>query len=117
MPAHARMPVLATGESELVPHDAPIDRLVERLKRRYADRITGELLIPPRAARHAPFPEVLDPALREAFERRGLTQLYTHQREAWDRVRDGEDIVVVTPTASGKTICSNLTVLEEVAAA
>jgi DEAD/DEAH box helicase domain-containing protein len=114
MPAHARMPVLATGDSEAGTPETPIDRLVERLKRRYADRITGELTIPPRAARHAPFPDELDPALREAFARRGLTQLYSHQREAWDRVRDGQDIVVVTPTASGKTLCYNLPVLDAV---
>jgi DEAD/DEAH box helicase domain-containing protein len=84
------------------------------LKRRHAARITGELVVPPRAARCAPFPSELDPRLRQALQDCGIEQLYSHQREAWDCVRAGRDIAIVTPTASGKTLCYNLPVLDAV---
>src|SRR5690606_25898920 len=63
------------------------------------------------------FPAELSTELREALERRGVQRLYSHQREAWDRVQAGEHVVVVTPTASGKTLCYNLPVIEAVRAA
>ncbi|HUX38159.1 MAG TPA: DEAD/DEAH box helicase [Rectinemataceae bacterium] len=66
----------------------------------------------PRDAKWAELPGDVDPRLREALARRGVEGLYSHQREAWDRVRRGENIVVVTPTASGKTLCYNLPVAE-----
>jgi DEAD/DEAH box helicase domain-containing protein len=91
----------------------PVRRLAERLKAKYSDRITGELTVPGREARYAGFPEDLDPRLRGALEARGLTQLYTHQRAAWDAVRAGRNTVVVTPTASGKTLCYNLSVIQD----
>src|SRR5690606_3643865 len=63
------------------------------------------------------FPAELSTELREALERRGVQRLYSHQREAWDRVQAGEHVVVVTPTASGKTLCYNLPVIEAVRSA
>src|ERR1700677_2801251 len=74
---------------------------------------------PVRAIRHQParlgefadFPEALAPALRQALERRGVRQLYSHQAEAFRHSIDGKHVVVVTPTASGKTLCYNLPVL------
>ncbi|HET7293093.1 MAG TPA: DEAD/DEAH box helicase [Vicinamibacteria bacterium] len=65
-------------------------------------------------ARHADFPEALDPRLVEALRRRGVERLYTHQREAYDTALAGKDTVVVTPTASGKTLCYNLPVLDAI---
>ena len=69
---------------------------------------------PARAAEIVPFPDELHPKLREALAGRGLEGLYTHQREAYDLVQAGKDFVVVTPTASGKTLCYNLPVLDRV---
>jgi len=92
----------------------PVQALARRLRRRYADRITGELLIPGVPARYAELPEEVDPRLRAALARRGITRLYSHQREAWWEVRAGHHLVVVTPTASGKTLCYNLPVLDAV---
>jgi thioredoxin reductase (NADPH) len=104
MPAHVRLPEPAArdvpGPAPARSADEPIERLVERLKHRHRDRITGEATIAPRAARLAPFPPELDASLRDALARRGIDALYSHQREAWDRLRGGEDVVVVTPTAS-----------------
>src|SRR6266853_1824177 len=60
----------------------------------------------------APFPSSLDPRLFEALRGRGVQQLYSHQAKAYDTVAKGENLVVVTPTASGKTLCYNLPVLQ-----
>ncbi len=72
-------------------------------------------VVPAREPRFAPLPEWLDPRLREGLRRRGIEALYTHQAEAVDAVRSGEDVVVVTPTASGKTLCYALPVLQAIA--
>ena len=69
---------------------------------------------PARPARHAPFPEDLHPRLREVLRARGIEELYTHQRQAYDAARAGRSTVVVTPTASGKTLCYNLPVLDRI---
>lgn len=67
--------------------------------------------IPARQARLVPFPENIHPGLKSALERRGIFDLYLHQRLAFDHAAQGENIVVVTGTASGKTLCYNLPVL------
>jgi 5S rRNA maturation endonuclease (ribonuclease M5) len=67
--------------------------------------------IPARPARYADFPEGIDERIRRVLNERGISRLYTHQRQAVDAALRGEDIVVVTPTASGKTMCYNLPVL------
>ncbi len=59
-----------------------------------------------------PFPASLDARLAEALRARGIAQLYSHQARAWELVDKGHSIVVVTPTASGKTLCYNLPVLQ-----
>src|SRR5688572_5761815 len=69
--------------------------------------------LPGREARWADFPPELEPRLERGLLRRGLARLYSHQREAWDAVRAGQDVVVTTPTASGKSLCYNLPVLDE----
>lgn len=93
--------------------DSSVRRLAARLRRKYKGRITGELLTPARDGRYADLPESLDPRLAKALTSRGVSRLYSHQREAWDRVTGDEShTVVVTPTASGKTLCYNLPVLQ-----
>ena len=63
-----------------------------------------------------PWPDVAGSAdLRAGLEARGIERLYTHQAEAVEAVHAGEDIVVVTPTASGKTLCYALPVLQAIA--
>ena len=76
--------------------------------------VTAVRRLPPVDARYSPFPHWLDPRLQAAFERRGVTQLYCHQAEALTHVAAGRNIVVTTPTASGKTLCYNLPVLDAV---
>src|SRR5512137_13081 len=67
--------------------------------------------VPARPGRYAPFPSALDARLNDALRARGIDQLYTHQAAAVDGVLRGENVVVVTSTASGKTLCYNLPVL------
>jgi DEAD/DEAH box helicase domain-containing protein len=65
-----------------------------------------------KSAVFAPFPSSLDPRIVEALKARGVEQLYSHQAKAVEAVAKGEHLVVVTPTASGKTLCYNLPVLQ-----
>ncbi|MBO4836568.1 MAG: DEAD/DEAH box helicase [Clostridia bacterium] len=69
---------------------------------------------PPRPARFGAWPACVDPALPPMLEKRGIRNLYTHQAAALEAVDRGEDTVVVTPTASGKTLCYNLPVLSAI---
>jgi DEAD/DEAH box helicase domain-containing protein len=62
----------------------------------------------------APYPDHLHPTVVEVYRNRGIERLYSHQREALDAVARGEDVVVVTPTASGKTLCYNLPVVNRI---
>ena len=87
--------------------------LTTRLARKYGERITGTFVVPARPGRFAEFPEYLPPQLAAALYGRGLTRLYSHQAEAWEAVQRGEDVVVVTPTASGKSLCYTLPVVAE----
>ncbi len=80
-----------------------------------SDAVAVRRVLPAREATFASLPDRLDPRLVRAVERRGITSLYSHQREALDALHDGEDIVIVTPTASGKSLCYNLPVLQEIA--
>ncbi len=59
-------------------------------------------------------PPWLDPRLRQAVEDMGIESLYSHQRAAMDLARQGSDLVLVTPTASGKTLAYNLPVLQAI---
>ena len=93
--------VLASG-SDLDRPDTP-DEVVTAVRR-----------LPAVEATYAPFPAGIDSRLRAAFEARGVQQLYTHQAEAFDLVSQGKQVVVTTPTASGKTLCYNLPVLDRV---
>ncbi len=67
---------------------------------------------PARPAETEPFPANLHPALADALRVGGIDALYTHQAQAWTHAQQGENPVVVTGTASGKTLCYNLPVLD-----
>jgi DEAD/DEAH box helicase domain-containing protein len=68
-----------------------------------------------RPARWAEFPEWLDRRIVSALRGHGIDRLYTHQRAALDAIHERRHVVVVTPTASGKTLCYDLPVLDAVA--
>ena len=70
--------------------------------------------MPAAEARLAPVPEGVDPRLVAALKSHGVGELYTHQAEAVSHALAGQSVVVTTPTASGKTLCYNIPVLNSV---
>jgi DEAD/DEAH box helicase domain-containing protein len=74
--------------------------------------ITLDHLIPSSPPVYAPLPADLPRELVAALASRGIDRLYSHQAEAYAAVRGGRHVVVVTPTASGKTLCYNLPILQ-----
>jgi DEAD/DEAH box helicase domain-containing protein len=78
----------------------------------FPGEITLDHVVPAAAAEFAPLPADLRPELVTALASRGIEQLYSHQAQAYEAVRKGRHLVVVTPTASGKTLCYNLPVLQ-----
>ena len=76
--------------------------------------VTAIRRIPAAAASFAPFPEGTDSRLGAALASRGIGHLYTHQAEAFAHVLAGRNVVTVTPTASGKTLCYNGPVLDAI---
>jgi DEAD/DEAH box helicase domain-containing protein len=76
--------------------------------------VTAVERIPAVAAQYAPFPEGVDERLLDALGGRGVERLYTHQADAWQHALAGRNLVVVTPTASGKTLCYNGPVLNAI---
>src|SRR5437016_6257316 len=87
-----------------------------RLDPGYRGQIAHVERMPARAARFGELEPPLSPALQAALAGAGIERLYAHQVEAVAAAREGESVVVVTGTASGKTLCYNLTVLEELQA-
>ena len=65
-------------------------------------------------AKTVDFPQTIHSSIKAALQSRGINALYTHQREAFEAVMEKKNIVAVTPTASGKTLCYNLPVLETI---
>ena len=80
----------------------------------FMKNVTRWEVIPSRPARTLPFPACLDERLKPVLESRGIHQLYTHQVHSLEATARGEDVTVVTPTASGKTMCYNLPVLSAI---
>ncbi len=72
--------------------------------------------LPARRARTTPVPDDVPPALSARLEHAGITRLWSHQEQAWRRARDGEHLVVATGTASGKSLCYQLPVIESLLA-
>jgi DEAD/DEAH box helicase domain-containing protein len=111
VPSPAAARALARSDSEEAIDARHGGALAERLQRRYRDRITGNFTIPGREGRYAPLPEDLPESLKAALRARGIDRLYSHQAQAWDATQAGEHVAVVTPTASGKSLCYTLPVL------
>jgi DEAD/DEAH box helicase domain-containing protein len=107
MSTHSLPPGTALTEvheilKELAPND-PASEVVTAIQR-----------FPSREAQWAPVPGWVCPELVQAYASKGISRLYSHQAEAAEKVRRGENVVIVTPTASGKTLCYNLPVLNAV---
>src|SRR5947208_9256551 len=81
---------------------------------RQEEVLTAVRQIPAREAKFRPVPGWVTSALAETYRAKGIHQLYSHQAASAELVHEGKNVVVVTPTASGKTLCYNLPVLNAV---
>jgi len=103
-------------------HDlAPVESALKEISGKFRNSnaqggVTAIRHFPAREARSAPFPPNLPPRLVEVLKARGFASLYTHQAAAFTMAGEGKNLVVVTPTASGKTLCYNLPILTELIA-
>jgi DEAD/DEAH box helicase domain-containing protein len=90
-----------------------IEEIVQSWRRSRAASacITDFRIFKKREGRYSPFPRFLHPVLKKALEEAGIERLYSHQAEAIEAVHQSKNVVIVTPTASGKTLCYNLPVL------
>ena len=90
-----------------------VDEIIQSWKKspNISPNITDLRVFPKREGQYRPFPEFIHSVLREAFRQKGIEKLYSHQAEAIEAIHQGKDIVIVTPTASGKTLCYNVPVL------
>jgi DEAD/DEAH box helicase domain-containing protein len=99
----------------IIPASNPSSRLLERWSREptVSSNFVDWHVDPERPARTNLYPDDLHPALARYLAESGISRLYVHQSEAWQAARNGQNVVVVTGTASGKTLCYNLPVLDK----
>ncbi|MCA9263846.1 MAG: DEAD/DEAH box helicase [Planctomycetales bacterium] len=90
-----------------------ISSFAEFLERRFADQIAARSVMAPSAGDFARIPAELDPRLVEALKQSGLERLYSHQVEAFQSILAGKDTVLVSRTASGKTLSFLLPILHQ----
>src|SRR6201984_3134086 len=93
-----------------------IQKLLGHLVARYRqdEVLTAVRQIPARDAKFRPVPGWVASALSEAYRAKGIQELYSHQAATAELVGGGKNVVVVTPTASGKTLCYNLPVVNAI---
>ena len=78
------------------------------------DVVTASRVLPAREAEFGSFPELVDDRLRRVLAQGGIDRPYTHQAEAITHALEGRHVAIVTPTASGKTLCYNVPVLSTI---
>ena len=96
--------------------EANLHKSLEILKK---DSLKNETIqaikhIPARKARYEDYPSEVHTALIKTLKEKGFLKLYSHQALSWQLLKEKNNIVVVTPTASGKTLCYNLPVLDSI---
>ncbi|MFO7947469.1 MAG: DEAD/DEAH box helicase, partial [Armatimonadota bacterium] len=82
---------------------------------RFQDQIVHVQRLPARPAKYGELQEGLHPPVQEALNAKGIDRLYSHQAQAIEEIREGRNVVIVTSTASGKTLCYNIPVMETLA--
>ncbi|MBI9103385.1 MAG: DEAD/DEAH box helicase [Spirochaetales bacterium] len=91
-----------------------LEKLLSELERdpSFLNNVTRWEKIPASEGDYRDFPEDLHASLSSSLKERGIDRLYSHQEEAYRQARSGKDSIIVTPTASGKTLCYNLPVIQ-----
>ncbi|HUN62641.1 MAG TPA: DEAD/DEAH box helicase [Candidatus Sulfotelmatobacter sp.] len=107
--AHAQAPRSSTALARVA---QVLDTFTERDP--HGELLTAVRHYPAREPQWAEFPAWANEDLRAAYLKKGIRQLYTHQAAAAESIQAGKNVVVVTPTASGKTLCYNLPVLDAI---
>jgi DEAD/DEAH box helicase domain-containing protein len=92
----------------------PIDQVLERIRlsEEWRAQVACWRVLEARPAAYGQWPQALDPRLARMSQAQGIERPYTHQAEAIERALGGAHVVIVTPTASGKSLCYNLPVLQ-----
>jgi DEAD/DEAH box helicase domain-containing protein len=76
--------------------------------------VTAWKIVPAASAKYVEFPDTVTDKIKNILKTNGIHALYTHQAKACELIKQGKNVVVVTPTASGKTLTYNLPVLENI---
>ena len=111
---------MAASSSGLAPRSQSTLETVEEVlavlaaRSRHDDVLTAIKHFPARQAQFRLLPAWVRPELAAAYRVKGIERLYSHQAAASELARGGKDFVVVTPTASGKTLCYNLPILNSI---
>jgi DEAD/DEAH box helicase domain-containing protein len=93
-----------------------LPQIVDELKqdKYFQSCISHWEVLPPREAIYSEFPPNINPRIKSILEKRGIKKLYSHQATAIENILSGKNVVIVTPTASGKTLCYNLPVVNKI---
>jgi DEAD/DEAH box helicase domain-containing protein len=83
-----------------------------RADHEFMNRVTHWEVVPAREGKYADIPPGVDERIRSALRSRGIDRIYSHQLATWSLIRSGKSVVLVSPTASGKTLAYNLPVLQ-----
>src|SRR3954469_6936974 len=96
--------------------DIGVDAVIQKwlARRAVVECLAAERTLPAQGPSYAPIPGGLDPRLVQGLARRGITQLYDHQAQAIEAALGGRHVVIATPTASGKSLCLHLPVLNAI---
>lgn len=95
-----------------------LEQLIDYIKSRpeFMQNVTHWETLPQKQADFSDFSTAVDDRLKDALQQKGIRQLYSHQADAFQQVQEGKNVVLVTPTASGKTLCYNLPILNQILA-
>ena len=93
-----------------------VEQLIDRLREDegFLSCVSNWQILPAHEARYGDWPEKVSPKLVSALARRGIVRPYTHQAQAVAQALEGRDVCVVTPTASGKTLCYNVPIINAI---
>jgi DEAD/DEAH box helicase domain-containing protein len=93
-----------------------LEQLIDYLSNdsEFQKHLTQWLVFEKRAAQFVEYPDSINKKLKQALKEKGIDKLYSHQLQAYEKIKNGRHVVIVTPTASGKTLSYNLPVLEEI---